>query len=54
MSEHLSDQQIKTLRSTLRGMKSRCTNPKEPGFKYYGGRGIKVFDKRVIVWFYST
>lgn len=28
-----------------RGMKARCYNPKEIGFKNYGGRGIKVCDK---------
>lgn len=26
------------------GMKSRCNNPKNPGFELYGGRGIKVCD----------
>jgi hypothetical protein len=25
-----------------RNMKERCTNPKHPGFKYYGARGISV------------
>jgi hypothetical protein len=25
-------------------MKSRCYNPKNKGFKNYGGRGIKVYD----------
>ena len=24
------------------GMKQRCYNPSEPGYKYYGGRGIKM------------
>ena len=24
------------------GMKKRCLNPNQPGFKYWGGRGIKV------------
>ena len=28
-----------------KGMKTRCTNPKEPGWKYYGGRGIRVCDR---------
>lgn len=28
-------------------MKARCTNPKNPGYKYYGGRGIKVCDRWV-------
>lgn len=27
------------------GMKSRCSNPNLPLYKYYGGRGIKVCDK---------
>ncbi|HDY87992.1 MAG TPA: hypothetical protein ENH82_07765, partial [bacterium] len=27
------------------GMKARCLNPKEPAYKYYGGRGIKVCDR---------
>lgn len=26
-------------------MKSRCTNPKNNRFKYYGARGIKVCDR---------
>jgi hypothetical protein len=29
-------------RSTYRNMMSRCNNPKATGYKYYGGRGIKV------------
>ena len=24
------------------GMRQRCNNPKNPAYKYYGGRGIKV------------
>ena len=28
-----------------RNMKQRCGNPKHPGFKYYGGRGIKVCER---------
>lgn len=27
------------------GMKKRCFNPKEPAYKYYGERGIKVCDE---------
>ncbi len=27
---------------TWQAMKSRCTNPKVPSYKHYGGRGIKV------------
>jgi len=27
------------------GMKSRCTHVKHKGFKYYGGRGIRVCDE---------
>jgi hypothetical protein len=30
---------------TWDNMKSRCTNPKATGFKYWGGRGIKIYDK---------
>ena len=26
-------------------MKRRCSDPKKPGFKNYGGRGIKVCDR---------
>ena len=26
-------------------MKSRCYRPKDPSYKYYGGRGIKVCDE---------
>ena len=29
-------------RSSYRNMMSRCNNPKATGYKYYGGRGIKV------------
>ena len=25
------------------GMKQRCYNPNEPGYKYYGARGIRVW-----------
>jgi len=28
-----------------RGMKRRCYDHKQPGYKFYGGRGIKVCDK---------
>jgi hypothetical protein len=27
------------------GILSRCTNPNEPGYKHYGGRGITVCDR---------
>ena len=27
------------------GMKTRCTNKKEPAYKFYGGRGVKVCDR---------
>ena len=27
---------------TYRGMRSRCENPKATGYRYYGGRGIRV------------
>jgi len=27
------------------GIKKRCTKPKEPAFKNYGGRGILVYDR---------
>ena len=30
------------LRRLFESMKYRCTNPKCPGYKYYGGRNIKV------------
>lgn len=26
-------------------MKQRCSNPKNPAYKYYGGRGIKVCER---------
>lgn len=28
-----------------KGMRKRCTDPKAMGYKYYGGRGIKVCDR---------
>lgn len=28
-----------------KGMRKRCNNPKEPAYKNYGGRGIKVCDR---------
>ena len=28
-----------------KGMRKRCNNPKEPAYKDYGGRGIKVCDR---------
>jgi hypothetical protein len=28
--------------SAWRGMRQRCLNPKNPGFRYYGGRGITI------------
>jgi hypothetical protein len=28
--------------STWSSMKSRCSNPNETGYEYYGGRGIRV------------
>lgn len=31
--------------NTWQGMKKRCLNPNNPGYKYYGGRGIKVCDR---------
>ena len=30
---------------TYRSMLRRCTNPKDAGYKWYGGRGIKVCDR---------
>jgi hypothetical protein len=30
-------------------MKDRCVNPNNPKWKYYGGRGIKVYER----WFHS-
>jgi hypothetical protein len=30
---------------TWRSMKQRCYNPKASGYKYYGGRGIKVCNR---------
>jgi hypothetical protein len=30
-------------------MKDRCTNPKTAGFKWYGGRGIKICER----WLHS-
>lgn len=31
--------------SVWEGMKSRCYNPKEKAYKYYGGRGITICDR---------
>jgi hypothetical protein len=28
-----------------KGMRKRCNNPKEPAYKNYGGRGIKVCER---------
>ena len=28
-----------------RHMKNRCENPKDPGYKWYGGRGIRVCER---------
>lgn len=30
------------LRKRLEGMRTRCLNPKATGWKYYGGKGVKV------------
>lgn len=34
-----------TLYKVWTGMKGRCSNPKCPTYKYYGGRGIKVCER---------
>lgn len=41
--------------NTWRAMKSRCLNPKDPSYKNYGGRGIKIYDKWInsFVEFYN-
>lgn len=31
--------------SSWSGMKDRCSNPNNPRYKHYGGRGIKVYDE---------
>lgn len=36
------DKNDKRMRSIWMGMKSRCENPKQPMYKYYGYRGIKI------------
>jgi len=36
---------ISRLYNIWRKMKSRCFNPKQQGYKYYGGKGIKVCDE---------
>lgn len=33
------------MRSIWKNMRDRCTNPRSPWYKYYGGRGIKVCDR---------
>lgn len=33
------------LYSIHRGIKQRCNNPKDTGYKYYGGKGIKLCDE---------
>lgn len=33
---------LSPLYSAWRGMRQRCLNPNNPGYKYYGGRGIKI------------
>lgn len=29
-----------------RGMRSRCSNPNDPGYRYYGGKGVSVCKER--------
>ena len=41
-SHHLSNTR---LYSIWKGMRHRCSNPKRPGYKYYGGKGIQVCDE---------
>ena len=33
------------LLKTWHGMRSRCNNPNNPGYKHYGGRGISVCER---------
>lgn len=33
------------LYNTWKGIRQRCTNPKATGYKYYGGKGIKVCEE---------
>ena len=33
--------------TTWQGIKRRCNNPNDPGYKNYGGRGIKISDNWV-------
>ena len=35
-------QSMTKLHRVLRSIRMRCLNPKDPGYEYYGGRGIKV------------
>lgn len=35
---------IKRLRNIFGNMKARCLNSQNPSYKYYGGRGIKIYD----------
>ena len=40
------------LRSIWRGMKRRCTEPQDPSFRNYGGRGIKFCDRWRDFWLF--
>jgi len=49
----LKHRRIKKLRSILAGIKQRCSNPKNPSFHRYGGRGIKNFltlEDVIFIW----
>lgn len=48
------DKQKPSLYNSWCGMKARCTNPKHPKYKRYGGRGISICEEwKDIVNFYN-
>lgn len=44
-SSKIIDRHDKRMRSIWGGMKSRCYNSRQPSYKYYGARGIKILWK---------
>lgn len=37
--------EVQRLRNIMYSMRSRCYNPKATGYRWYGGRGIKICDE---------
>jgi hypothetical protein len=45
---HARRKKITAIHTTWQGMLQRCTNPRNPAYHYYGGRGITVCDRWMI------